>query len=94
MTAIPPFMSLAPSPWTAPASIRPGRFPCAGTVSTWPASTTGAAGSPASSDLAVVVERLADETADELHRSRLVAALRGHVDELERPGGEVGKSAR
>ena len=32
-TARPPFMSLAPSPCTAPSSMRPGRLPCAGTVS-------------------------------------------------------------
>ena len=40
ITASPPFMSVAPRPWTAPSSIRPGRFPCAGTVSVWPASST------------------------------------------------------
>ena len=40
MTATPPFMSAAPRPCTAPSSIRPGRLPCAGTVSKWPASTT------------------------------------------------------
>ncbi len=40
ITARPPFMSLAPSPTTAPSSIRPGRFPCAGTVSVWPARRT------------------------------------------------------
>ena len=33
ITASPPFMSLAPSPTTAPFSIRPGTFSCAGTVS-------------------------------------------------------------
>src|SRR5690349_10087100 len=33
-------MSLAPSPTTAPSSIRPGRLPWAGTVSVWPASRT------------------------------------------------------
>ena len=40
ITATPPFMSLAPSPCTAPPSIRPGRFPCAGTVSRCPASSS------------------------------------------------------
>ena len=33
-------MSEAPSPATQPSSIRPGRFPWAGTVSVWPASRT------------------------------------------------------
>src|SRR5215207_1934731 len=47
ITATAPFMSLAPSPWTRSASRRPGRLPCAGTVSRWPASSTGAP-SPAS----------------------------------------------
>src|SRR5215207_1303194 len=42
ITATAPFMSLAPSPWTRSASRRPGRLPCAGTVSRWPASSTGA----------------------------------------------------
>ena len=32
-TATPPFMSLAPSPYTAPPSMRPGMLACAGTVS-------------------------------------------------------------
>src|SRR5215207_8417931 len=40
ITATPPFMSLAPSPTTAPSSIRPGLLACAGTVSRCPARTT------------------------------------------------------
>src|SRR5579884_3194475 len=45
--------------------------------------------------LAVVVERLAGEKAPhELHRSALVAALRGDVDEFERPGREIGNGHR
>jgi GTPase len=45
--------------------------------------------------LAVVVERLAGQEAPhELHRGTLVAALRGHVDELERPGREIGNGHR
>src|SRR5215204_504851 len=48
ITATAPFMSLAPRPCTRPSAIRPGRLPCAGTVSRWPASSSGAAGSPAS----------------------------------------------
>jgi GTPase len=41
--------------------------------------------------LAVVVERLAgQEPPHELHRSGFSAALRGDVDELERPGSEIG----
>src|SRR5579884_768113 len=45
--------------------------------------------------LAVVVERLAGEKAPhELHRSALVAALRGDVDKLERPGREIGNGHR
>src|SRR3954469_18520158 len=40
MTATAPFMSAAPSPWTAPSSLRPGRLSCAGTVSRWPARRT------------------------------------------------------
>jgi len=41
--------------------------------------------------LAVVVERIArHEVPDELHRRAFVAALRGNVDELERPGREIG----
>src|SRR5436305_1838796 len=42
-------MSLAPRPCTAPSAIRPGRLPCAGTVSTWPARAIGAAASPQTS---------------------------------------------
>ena len=41
-------MSEAPSPWTRPSAIRPGRLSCAGTVSRWPASSTGASSGPAS----------------------------------------------
>jgi GTP-binding protein HflX len=41
--------------------------------------------------LAVVVERRArQEAAHELHRVAFAAALRGKIDELERPGGEIG----
>src|SRR5205085_2133088 len=41
--------------------------------------------------LAVVVERLArQESPNEVHRSTLCAARRGHSDELERAGREVG----
>ena len=41
--------------------------------------------------LAVVVERLTGQEAPhELHRRPFPAALRGHVDELERSGGEIG----
>src|SRR5688572_22992570 len=47
ITATAPFMSLAPSPCTRSASSRPGRLPWAGTVSRWPARSTGAPG-PAS----------------------------------------------
>ena len=91
MTATPPFMSLAPSPCTAPPSIRPGTLPCAGTVSRWPASTTGAP-SPVEEHLAVVVERRpGHELPDERDELRLAAALGEHVDELERPGGEIGE---
>src|SRR5579884_162504 len=47
ITASAPFMSAAPSPWTTPASSRPGRLPWAGTVSECPASTTsGRPGGP------------------------------------------------
>ena len=47
-TATAPFMSLAPRPCTRSPSIRPGRLSCAGTVSRWPARTTPAPSSPAS----------------------------------------------
>src|SRR4051794_16516089 len=40
ITASAPFMSLAPSPCTAPSAREPGTLSCAGTVSRWPASST------------------------------------------------------
>ena len=44
-TASPPFMSLAPTPCTAPSSMRPGRLSCAGPCRSGPASTiSGSAG--------------------------------------------------
>src|SRR3954464_4629013 len=46
MTATAPFMSAAPSPWTAPPSRRPGRLSCAGTVSRWPARRTSGRAPP------------------------------------------------
>ena len=86
-------MSLAPRPTIASSSTRAGRFPCAGTVSVWPASRTS--GLP----VALRVEQRLAVREDQLERHRLldvggdgglVPRLGRDVDQLERALGEQG----
>ena len=91
-------MSVAPRPCTRPPSRRPGRLPWAGTVSRWPASTTRRV--VGAGEHAACRRGRAPATPPAQHRGdvggepRLVARLRGDVDQLERargePLGEVG----
>ena len=92
-------MSLAPSPCTRSPSIRPGRLSCAGTVSRWPASSSGAPASPGEhAGVAEVAHRyaaVAQHGCDVGGEPLLVARLRRDVDQLERPCGEpLGRGPR
>ena len=95
ITASAPFMSLAPRPCTRSPSRRPGRLPCAGTVSRCPASSTGGrvprrAGEHAGvAEVAHPTPPAAQDVRDAGRERRLVARLGGDVDELERPRGEA-----
>ena len=97
MTARPPFMSRAPSPATQPSSRRPGRLPCAGTVSRWPARSTR--GRP----VRVAYTRVSPfaNTCSQRHgagdifvQRRLGARLRRDVHERQRGLGELGGRVR
>ena len=86
-------MSLEPSPCTRPSAMRPGMLSFAGTVSRCPAKTTSGrpvAGSAKEQCQVVVVDALErHDFPHQLGERVLVAALRRHVHELERPSGEV-----
>ena len=97
ITASAPFMSAAPRPWTAPSSRRPGRLSWAGTVSRWPARRTsgrvaarGRAGEDAGVARVAGVDAARAQDVEHVGgERRLVARLRGDVDELEGAGGEA-----